>query len=167
MPKLPKIPKLSKMAGPSSLRQVWGVLKRVPGGGKVMGALIGRMAPYTGTIRPEVLELDLGRARVAMRDRKAVRNHLNCLHAIALMNLGEASTGSAMMYSMPVGARAIITHLGMEYRKKARGTIVAEATCPVPSSTERKEYVFSADLKDSHGDVVAVATARWLVGPAK
>lgn len=167
MPKLPKIPKLSKMAGPSSLRQVWGVLKRVPGGGKVMGALIGRMAPYTGTIRPEVLELDLGRARVAMRDRKAVRNHLNCLHAIALMNLGEASTGSAMMYSMPDGARAIITHLGMEYRKKARGTIVAEATCPVPSSTERKEYVFSADLKDSHGDVVAVATARWLVGPAK
>ena len=167
MSKLPKIPRLSKLAGPSGLRQVWGMLKKVPGGGKMMGALIGRMAPYTGTIRPEVLELDLGRSRVVMRDRKAVRNHLNCIHAIALMNLGEMSTGSAMMYSMPDGARAIITHLGMEYRKKARGAIVAEASCPVPSSTERKEYNFTAELKDAHGDVVAVATARWLVGPAK
>ncbi len=167
MSKLPKIPKLSKLAGPSSMRQLWGMLKKVPGGGKVMGVLIGRMAPYTGTIRPEILELDLGRATVAMRDRKGVRNHLNSVHAIALLNLGEVATGTAMMYSMPEGARAIITHLGMEYRKKARGTLVAEATCPVPSSNERKEYEFSADLKDAQGDVVAVATARWLVGPAK
>jgi acyl-coenzyme A thioesterase PaaI-like protein len=164
---LPKIPKLSKMAGPASMRQLWGVLKKVPGGGKVMGALIGRMAPYTGTIRPEILELDLGRARVLMRDRKAVRNHLNSVHAIALMNLGEVATGTAMMYSMPEGARAIITHLGMAYKKKARGTLIAEATCPVPSSNERKEYEFTGEVKDSHGDVVAVATARWLVGPAK
>jgi len=166
MSKLPKLPKLSKLAGPAGMRQLWGMLKRVPRGGKVMGTLIGRMAPYTGTISPEILELDLGRSKVMMRDRKAVRNHLNCIHAIALMNLGEVATGTAMMYSMPENARAIIVNLGMEYKKKARGTLIAEATCPVPSSNEKKEYVFSADLKDAHGDVVATATARWLVGPA-
>ncbi len=167
MSKLPKLPKLSKLAGPAGMRQLWGMLKRVPRGGKVMGTLVGRMAPYTGTIAPEILELDLGRSKVLMRDRKGVRNHLNCIHAIALMNLGEVATGTAMMYSMPEDSRAIIVNLSMEYKKKARENLIAEATCPVPSSNEKKEYVFSADLKNAGGEVVAVCTAKWLVGPAK
>ncbi|MFT3839333.1 MAG: DUF4442 domain-containing protein [Myxococcaceae bacterium] len=167
MSKLPKLPKLSKLAGPAGLRQIWSMLKRVPRGGKVMGTILGRMAPYTGTIAPEVVELDLGRSKVLMRDRKAVRNHLNSIHAIALMNLGEVATGSAMMFSMPEDARAIIVNLSMEYKKKARGNLVCEANCPVPSSSEKKEYIFSGDIKDASGDVVAVCTAKWLVGPAK
>ena len=48
---------LSSIASPSQLLPLWQVLKRVPGGGVVMGRLAGRMAPYTGTIRPEVLTL--------------------------------------------------------------------------------------------------------------
>ncbi len=130
-----------------------------------MGRLIGQMAPYTWTIKPEVEALDVGYAKVRMRDRRMLRNHLKSVHAIALMNLGELTTGVAMMVSMPEGARGIPVHLAMDYVKKARGTITGECTCAMPSSIERKEYEVSALLKDESGDIVAKACARWLVGP--
>lgn len=131
-----------------------------------MGRLIGRMAPYTGTIKPEIVTLGVGYAKVRMRDRRALRNHLNSVHAIALMNLGEATTGAAMLMALPEGARGIPVHLAMDYLKKARGTITGECTCAAPSSTERKEYEITGELKDDSGDVVARAFARWMVGPA-
>jgi acyl-coenzyme A thioesterase PaaI-like protein len=157
--------KLKNIASPSSLRSLWTMLRQLPGGGRIMGTLVGRMAPYTGTIRPEVLELENGRAKLRMNDTRRVRNHLNSVHAIALMNLGEAVTGLAMMVSLPDDARGIITHLGMDYLKKARGPITAECVITVPATNERKEHDFTADLKNEAGEVVARAHARWLIGP--
>lgn len=156
---------LSQLATPSTLRAAWGYLKAVPGGGKLMGSLIGRMAPYTGTIRPEILTLEPGHAVVRMADTRRVRNHLNSLHAIALMNLGEVSTGTAMLVSVPDGSRAIIRKLGMEYLKKARGTITAECRCPLIESSERREYEIVGELRNDAGELVAKAFATWLVGP--
>jgi acyl-coenzyme A thioesterase PaaI-like protein len=160
------LPNLKRLASPSSLKSLWGMLKGVPGGGQVMGRIIGRMAPYTGTIRPEIVALEPGFAKVRMADTRRVRNHLKSVHAIALMNLGEVATGTAMLVSVPDGARAIITHLGMDYLKKARGPITAECTCAVPTSLERQEYEVTAELKNAEGTVVARAHARWLVDRA-
>ncbi len=163
MTRLPKV--FAQLASPSSLLSLWNVLKAIPGGGIMMGRLIGRMAPYTGTIKPEIVQLEVGYSKVQMRDRKKVRNHLNSVHAIALMNLGEATTGTAMLVSLTDGARGIPTHLSMDYVKKARGTITAECSCAVPSSSERKEYEVTAVLKDESGEIVAKCNAKWLVGP--
>ena len=147
--------------------QVWNVLKAVPGGGMMMGRLIGRMAPYTGTIRPEIEQLESGYAKIRMRDRKKIRNHLRSVHAIALMNLGEATTGVAMMVSLPDGMRGIPIRLTMDYVKKARGTITGECTCEVPSFSEPRQLEVTGVLKDKSGDIVATCVARWKVGPGK
>ena len=101
-----------------------------------------------------------------MRDRRIVRNHLRSVHAIALMNLGEVATGVAMMSALPEGMRGIITHLEMDYLKKARGSITAECRAPQAVAGERHEYDVQADLTDEAGEVVARARARWLIGPA-
>lgn len=160
------LPDLKKLASPESLLALWARLRSLPAGGVVMGRLIGAMAPYTGTIRPEILTLEPGRSQVRMKDTRGVRNHLNSVHAIALMNLGEVATGTAMLVSVPQGSRAIITHLGMDYLKKARGPLTAECTCPVLTSNERAEHEVVADLRNEAGEVVARARARWMVSPA-
>ncbi|HZH76232.1 MAG TPA: hotdog fold domain-containing protein [Archangium sp.] len=157
---------LSRLASSETLRRTWNVLRHAPGGGVLMGQILGNLAPYTGTIRPEVLTLEEGYARVRMRDRRAVRNHLSSVHAIALMNLGEVATGVAMMSALPGDMRGIITHLEMDYLKKARGSITAECRAPVAVAGERREYDVQADLTDEAGEVVARARARWLIGPA-
>ncbi len=149
------------------LRQTWDQLSRVPGGRKTFSKLVGNMAPYTGTINPEVIELREGYAKVRMRDRRKIRNHLRSVHAIALMNLAEASSGLAFSYSLPAKSRAILTGLSIEYVKKARGTLTAECHCTAPESNDRQECEIEVVTRDDSGEIVTKARARWLVGPLK
>ena len=149
------------------VRKMWDKLSGLPGGKLIFSKAVGKAAPYTGTIGAEVLELRPGFARVQMRDKKKVRNHLNSVHAVALMNLAEATTGLAMTSGLPDGARGILKGLRMEYIKKARGLLIAECEAEVSESTERRELEIQGDIMDADGDVVARAVATWLVGPAK
>jgi len=149
----------------ASLRAQWARLSPLPGGRALFSRMIGFMIPYSGSIHPRVLELRPGYAKVQMRDRRGVRNHLHSVHAIALMNLGELTTGLAMTLAMPDSARGIVTGLSMEYLKKARGLLTAECTAPPFDATVNGQHDFTADIVDSSGDVVARATAHWRVGP--
>jgi acyl-coenzyme A thioesterase PaaI-like protein len=158
---------MAKPVSPAAkLRALWARLSPLPGGRPLFSRILGYMIPYTGSIHPLVLELRPGYAKVQMRDRRAVRNHLRSIHAIALMNLGEVTTGLAMSLAMPDGARGIVTGLSMEYLKKARGLLTAECTAPSFDASVSAQHDFRADILDESGDVVARATAHWLVGPA-
>lgn len=99
-----------------------------------------------------------------MRDRPAVRNHLNSVHAIALANLGEMATGLAMITAAG-NARGILVGMQIEYRKKARGTLTAECHATAPTITEAVELHATAAILDAAGDTVAVVTALWRLAP--
>lgn len=151
----------------SVLRAAWETLSKVPGGKRVFSRLLGSMAPYTGTIGGQILELRAGYCKVQMADRRAVRNHLRSVHAVALMNLAEMSTGLAISFGLPSGARGILAGLSIEYLKKARGTLTGICECDVPQTAERREYEIEGHIYNEAGDLVARARARWLIGPPK
>ena len=150
---------------PNPVYARWLSLKDKPGGKRLFSFLLGRMAPYSGSISPRVEELAPGRCVVTMHDRGKLRNHLNSIHAVALMNLGELASGLAVISSIPPDARGILAGLSIEYLKKGRGTLRAVCECQVPESSERREYEVAAEILDRENDLVARITARWLVGP--
>ena len=147
------------------IRDLWLRTRRLPAGDRIFSLALGRIVPYTGTISPRVEVLEEGHARVSMRDRRGVRNHLHSIHAVAILNLAEVTGGLALNYGLPADARAILTALSIEYSKKARGRLTAEARVDLPGTSERREYEFDTLVRDDAGDEVARARARWLVGP--
>jgi uncharacterized protein (TIGR00369 family) len=152
--------------GPTNaIRESWDKLRGIPGGSRIFSRLVGLMAPYTGTVDAHVVDLRLGHAEVLLRDRRAVRNHLGSVHAVALANLAELTGNVALAYSLPDDGRFIVTQMTVDYLKKARGTLRGICESPVPETSERREYEVPVEIADEAGDVVARATLRSLVGP--
>lgn len=159
---LPRIDALGTFA-----RESWSRLAGVPGGKVLFSRIIGLAAPYTGSIGAEVCELRRGFAKVEMKDRRGLRNHLSSVHAVALVNLAELTGNAALAYSMPDDARFIVAGLSIDYIKKARGTITGTSECPLIESAERREYEVPVELRDAQGDLVARCVLKTLVGPRK
>ena len=159
------LPKARLDGGRNLVRQAWDLLSGLPGGKVVFSRLIGRMAPYTGSIHATVTVLRAGYAEVQMQDRRAVRNHLDSVHAVALANLGELAGNVALAYSLPDDARFIVSGMEIEYMKKARGTITAAGESPIPRTAVRAQYDVPVSLRDASGDEVARVVLHSLVGP--
>jgi nitronate monooxygenase len=82
--------------------------------------ILARQNPYTAGIGAKVVELRPGYAKFTLKDRKKIRNHLNSIHAVALTNLGEMTSGLALNVGLPANVRCIVTQITTEYLKKAR-----------------------------------------------
>lgn len=159
------LPNIEKSGNP--IREAWNRLHALPGGAQMFSRLVGMLAPYTGSIGAQVVELEAGRSRVILRDRRGVRNHLRSIHAVALANLAELTGNIVVAYSLPDDARFIVTGMSITYHKKARGTLTGTCEIDVPRSSERVEIQVPVTISDEAGDVVARATLHTLVGPKK
>lgn len=156
------------MASPGArLLAQWRRFQGLPGGKALFSYMVGRGAPYTGTIRARIEQLEPGYARAVLRDRRGVRNHLKSVHAVALANLGEVTSGLATLTALPASVRGIVTELATDYKKKARGLLTAECRADVPADFEpgqRREQRVEAIIRDQAGDEVARVRATWLLG---
>ena len=144
---------------------LWDKLHGLPGGQWLFSRLVGIAIPYTGSMRAIVREIRPGYARVELRDRRRVRNHLQSIHAIALTNIGEFTGGLAMTAAAPPNVRSILTRLDVEFLKKARGSVTAECSCELPRITEPVDYVVRTSVRDTSGAEVATVTATWRLSP--
>ena len=147
------------------IREAWDRLHGLPGGKRLFTEMIGRAAPYTSTIGATVVELRRGHSEVVVNDRRAIRNHLGSIHAVALANLAELTGNVAVAYTLPDDGRFIVAGMTVEYEKKARGQVVGTCTCPETIGSDKRELLIPVVIRDAAGDVCTRATLRTLVGP--
>lgn len=145
---------------------LWRRCAGLPFGRQLFGALFAKQVPYSGSIGATVLDLAPGRAKLALRDRRAVRNHLGSIHAVALTNLGELASGLAMTTALPAGVRGIVLRIETVYLKKARGTLVCDCRANVPEVAGDLNHEVHAEIRDGGGDIVASVRVVWRLGLA-
>jgi len=147
--------------------QYWQWLEKKPLGVWLFNQLIPIVNPYTGALKARVVKIEAGFARVELKDRRGIRNHLKSIHAIALTNLGEFSSGIALISLFKPNMRGIPKEIGIEFLKKARGKLTAECTTSIDDFTESLEHTVVAEIKDEDGDIVARVNVKWLLGYKK
>lgn len=130
--------------------------------------LVCRRAPYFDSIAPHVGALEPGRCVVRMRDRRAVRNHIGSVHAIALCNMAELAGGLATDATIPEGMRWIPKSMRVRYLAKAHGVMTATAIVPaIDDTTAAQELNAHVDVRDAAGALVFDADIAMWVSPRR
>lgn len=138
-----------------SVRDLFARMEKLPGGRQLFTRLFQRMAPYFRTIPALVESVRAGDASVAMRDTRAVRNHLGTVHAIALCNLAEMVMGLVAEATVPRSHRWIPQGMQVEYLAKARGRMHAHARLDAPADwPDGGSLAVPVDVHDPDGQLV-------------
>jgi len=126
--------------------------------------LICLRAPYFGSIAPRIEKLEPGFCVVRMRDRRAVRNHIGTVHAIALCNMAELAAGLATDATLPDSMRWIPKGMSVRYLRKAVGVMTATARVSSPASnSDGVELHAIVEVRDVAGEVVFDAdVTMWI-----
>ncbi len=146
---------------PSRLLALWRRLGGSAAGRWLFAQLIRLGVPYSGSIGARVMAVAPGKSVVTLRDRRRVRNHLQSVHAVALANLAELSSGLAMLAALDPGVRGIPVAITIRYHRKARGLLTATGSASPPDVREPVTAIAHADIHDGRGELVADADVTW------
>lgn len=143
-------------------------LKNLPGGTWLFSRGVCIAAPYFASIGPHVEVLAPNHAKVSIKKRRAVTNHLGTVHAIAMCNMAELAGGLMTDVSIPPTHRWIPKGMTVEYLKKAETDLVATARlATTPDFSRAGDYPVQVDVTDTAGETVFRAVITMWVSPKK
>ncbi len=146
---------------------LWAKLSTKPFGKTIFSKIVCWKAPYFGSIRPRFEELSVGFARVSMKNRHAVHNHIHTIHAIALCNLAELGAGTMMEASLSKNMRWLPKGMNVQYLKKAETDVEALCTTDDIVDGPARDVVVRVDIKDQQGNIVTHVDIKMWVSPKR
>lgn len=146
---------------------MWQRFEKLPFGKAIFSRAICWKAPYFASISPRFQELRSGYARVTMRKRRAVTNHIGTVHAIAMCNLAEIAAGTMMEACLPATMRWLPKGMQVEYLAKAETDVEAVARVHDLAEGAARDVPVRVDVKDRAGVVVCRATITMWISPRK
>ncbi len=124
-------------------------------------------APYFASISPRFEEFRPGYARVSMRRRRAVTNHIGTVHAIAMCNLAELAAGTMTEITVPPGMRWLPKGMTVEYLRKAESSVEARASLGEVADGPGREVPVAVEIADREGEIVCRAVITMWVSPRR
>ena len=141
-------------------------------GKKMYSCILGIYSPYTMTINPVVECYTCNHCKVSIDEAWGIKNPFNSVHAMALGNLGEFTSGLLMIEYLnnlskikkEAHFKGSIIKIEMEYYKKASGKL--SAVCNLENRCKNNIYTdiintFCTDIINTSGETVCKVTSYW------
>jgi acyl-coenzyme A thioesterase PaaI-like protein len=127
---------------------------------------------FVGTAKLDILELSASRAVVFIKNRKRVRNHIGSVHAAAIALIAETASGFVVGMNVPDTAAPVIKSMKIEYKKRAKGSLRAEATLTPEQieqirTIEKGEVNVAVKVHDEAGVEPVLAEMIWAWTPKR
>ena len=151
----------------SAALRAWLRLSPLPLGKLLFTRAICWKAPYFASIRPRFEELRPRYAKVSMRKRRAVTNHIGTVHAIAMCNLAELAAGTVTEVTIPSTMRWLPRGMQVDYLRKAETSVTAEARLDEVLEGEARDVPVTVEVMDGAGQVACRAVVTMYVSPRK
>ena len=141
------------------------------GGNGIGRWLVSRMvcfkAPYFGTNKPTFTEIKPGHVALEFPKRRAVYNHINTVHAIAMCNAAELAGGVCLDVSLDANFRWIPIGMTVQYLKMAKTDLRAECRIENYDWNEPQDVVMPVSVYDSNNDEVFHADITMRISAKK
>ncbi|PTQ87982.1 hotdog fold domain-containing protein [Agitococcus lubricus] len=137
--------------------QLFRFAQKLPLGTRLFSIALNQIAPYFGSIRAHVEQLEPNYARVSLKNRRSVQNHLQTVHAIAMCNMAELAGGLLTDVSIPRGSRWIPSGMTVRYLKKAKTDLVAEAKTIDIDWSQASDVMVPIEVRDVNKQLVFTA----------
>jgi acyl-coenzyme A thioesterase PaaI-like protein len=154
------------MGADNEVLAMWKRLSGYPGGRWLFAQVVSRKAPYFKTIGAEVEELRANYARLKMRKRHAVENHIGTVHVIAICNLLEMAMGVCAEASVPPHLRWIPKGMTVDYTAKG-GTDITGLAEFDPDGWKPGDLDVKVTALDANGVAVVKGTIRLWISERK
>jgi acyl-coenzyme A thioesterase PaaI-like protein len=115
------------MSSLNPVLSMWHKFSAYPFGKFLFSQFVQYKAPYFKTVNAMVEELRPNYARLKIKKRRAVENHIGTVHVIAICNLLEMAMGACAEASIPKHLRWIPKGMSVDYTAKAGSDITGIA----------------------------------------
>lgn len=127
---------------------------------------------FAGTGKVQILELEEGRSVLQIKNVSRVRNHIGTIHASAMGLLAESATGIVVGMTLPDSKVPVLKSQHVDYLKRARGTLRAEATLPPELrqrllTEDKGDFAVPVKVTDETGDEPIKCQFVWAWVPRK
>lgn len=135
-------------------------------------ALVERQIPFVERSGLKVIELQRGKVRLTM-PLTGNENHIGTMYAGALFTLAEIPGGALFLTTFDVSRfYPVIKEMSVRFRRPARTEITVEIGLSEEDARRiqqeaeahgKADYVLEGELKDAHGEVVALSRGVYQI----
>jgi len=133
---------------------------------RLLSWAFGKNVHFVRTAGVRFEDLSEERAALTLRNRKRVQNHIGSVHAAAVALLAETATGTVLAMNLPDDRIPLLKSTQMEYLKRTKGDLRAEATLAAPArarilAEEKGEIVVPVTVTDESSEQPVKCSMRW------
>jgi len=126
----------------------------------------GRSVRFVRTAGVRFEDLTEERALLHIPNRKRVQNHIGSVHATAMALLAETASGAVLGMNVPDDRVPLLKSMQVDYLKRAKGDLRAEATLDAVARTrireeEKGEIVVPVKVTDESGEQPIQCRMLW------